>query len=200
MTNVSVMSSCWVSNYDEMRDSPPCAYSFWPTSYDELISGAPDGDPVWPDCAWPDDYDMLILGPSCPIPPTPIFRVEEVIRCPTQWARLKTRGAWHVEAGVDDWISGLISGPLMHDCDLPWGHDGDHVCLCAREYLKPGEEGVLTPPDETIDPLTPTGTIPVSPPPTLLGGPVGARIQPVEVKADLDEAWEQLEAVPTDAP
>jgi hypothetical protein len=185
--------ACWASSYDELATGPSCATSFWPSSYDELVTGAPANDPVWPGCQWPTTYDELVTGPICQTAPEPLPD-DSWIRCPTKWARQSTGGAWHLPDV--DVFDGLLTVPLMHDCDLPWGHGGDHYCACTADHTKPGIEGEVTPPDETVDPVN--GIMPLAVLSTMPGGPVALLLAVPVDKADTKEAQHRLENAPVD--
>lgn len=114
------------------------------------------------------------------------------IRCPQHWSRVSTGGAWHVPD--EDWIAGLVHAPLMHDCALTWGHDGDHYCECSADKVLPAAEGLSAPPNEVIGRIygqLPLGALPSGP-----GGSAPPR--PPGSPDDHDELSRGLQRAPLD--
>ena len=191
---MAIGGPCWAYTYAELSNGPSCDPDFWPTTYQELVDGPPDFT-EWR--CWVTVYATLMAGPICDVQPEPTPEMGPLV-CPTRWARLSTGGAWQNWGDPsEEWAAGLLFVPLMHDCSLPWGHAGDHWCACEADHVKPGEEGLVTPPLETLDPIT-DGVLP---------GPITAALQPLAVEViDPAEAHQQrvdelsriLDAAPVD--
>jgi hypothetical protein len=180
---------CWAGTYDELRLEPSCDPDFWPLTYAELVTGPLDTT-EW-EC-WVYVYDTLAGGPFCLDEGVPTAEAKPT-ECPTHWARVSTGGAWQIfDAPESDWADGLLQCPLMHNCSLPWGHLEAHYCGCTADYPKPGDEGWVTPPIETVDPYT-DGILPVGPLPTMPGGFIAAAHQVRIPKADINDLSRRLD-------